>query len=311
MNRIERKILFAFESNQISGFGHAIRCLSYAKELRRRNFLTFYYETTSVEWLKKEFYESSLCDSDSQNHEFDIIVIDSYRREFVESIFAKFSAKKFLQIADSYTQIFGVDGLVWLDICPPPQDYPVMASGLGYMPVRFHEDLILSPGYNHNVLVTVGGSPSPKLINEVHVAVSKAKFEDYQFHFFAPKNIWVNGKSNIHWHDIGPGIDDEVQKCKTVITGSGTSIWNFLASSKIVGALLVAENQASNYKFVSSHGVALPLGNVANPFLIDERCVELLLLDSETRRRLEGGEVPDLDLKGASRFADLIQSLAP
>lgn len=302
-----RTVLFAFESTEVSGLGHALRCLSYARELVAHNFKTYYFDVTRIDWLKSQFLESSLFEANSQNMEFDVLIIDSYRRDFITYVLEKFSAKKTMLIADSSTELTQVDSVVWLDICAPPQDCPVIASGLSYMPVRVKENL-MSPTYNQRVLVTLGGSPSMQLMKSLFVAISNEKYKDFEFNVFAPPDKWIAGSSNISWWNLGPNIDEVAQGCGTIISGSGTSIWSFLASNKAVGAVLVAQNQRNNYEFVLSRGVAISLGDNLDTFLIDDRNLELLLFDSETRNHLTDNRIPELDLDGAIRFAKLISS---
>jgi spore coat polysaccharide biosynthesis predicted glycosyltransferase SpsG len=308
-----KELVIAAQATHSTGAGHLRRCMRLSQG--------WGFETKKLLFGKVEI--SWLIPSATANFELfegppkdlinPLVILDSYEEDFCRGVKDFFSSCRIIQIADRYTPILDEIKILWLDF--PDGDIferhqlNIVASGLEYMPINSIEKVTkeLYP-VAKNVLVTTGGNPSVAANAILYRCISKESFKDVTFHVIGEKPPRSIKAQNIFFYQPGEAQEILSASVDTVITACGTSLWDFLANHYCVGALMLFDNQARNFDFVTSEKHVVPL-DLNKEELVLKNSLEKLLFDSELRQRLLATTSKFYDFQGYQRFYELVQAL--
>jgi spore coat polysaccharide biosynthesis predicted glycosyltransferase SpsG len=306
-------MLFAANGTPEVGAGHVMRCIQYAKLFQNLGYSIEFFGEISIPWLVDLFLESFSCSTTLPVAFFDCVLIDSYDPVFVERII-KFSQKNLIvQVADSNSPIFDVDLLIWLD--PYSLDHSLHSKakkilwGPKYMPVERLGHSDSREGVAKNVLLVAGGAPLKNHVELCIDAIKDSRYDDVIFHIFANDLQGSASQSNLRYYQLGRSVEAVGSLCDTVISASGTAVWNYLANHKSVGVIKSVENQSSNYRFVTSQHLAIGLGDLTSETQLNKSLLFDLLKNTSVRNNLHKDVSSHVDFLGAERVVRAIQNL--
>lgn len=306
------KVLFAAQGTPETGAGHIMRCLVYAKELSALGYAVDLFGEVTIPWLTDLVFENPVFGIASRETPYDLVIVDSYVEKFIDSALTTFCYRNSLQLVDSSTPSFEFDRYVWLDAHWPPavliEKNRFIGHGIPFMAVRSHTTISKLPDQAKRVLLLLGGSPRSEHIKSCLKLIVNEEYRAIEFEIFSGE-IDISGlPSNINLHKLGAGLDSLINVCDTVITASGTSLWDFLASGRCVGAICVVENQENNYSFVTSKEIAAPLGDLRVNYELSVEQINKLLTDKDFRNNLVSKASKLVDQSGSHRFAQEVSS---
>lgn len=305
-------LLLAANGTETSGAGHAMRLLSYGRALNSLGYLVDFFGTVTLPWLRERLkFESEIGNGNSEK-KYELIIVDSYEELFIRYISQKFNYRYLIQIADSHSPIGDVTGLIWLDPFPiqkrKKHEHLILAQGMKYTPTRLNNSLEYLPKVAQEVMVVVGGSPTQVLTQIILQSLSDALFFNIQFHFFLGQPRCDSVNSNFLFHDLGKSLDSVIETCDTVITAAGTSLWDFLAIRRCVGALSIVANQTNNYIFAKESRLIAPLGNIANGEGLSSALLSQLFFDESFRHQIANNCQEHFNEDGAKALAIVIDN---
>lgn len=308
-------ILFITAATSISGAGHMMRCLTYAKSLRYMGCEVFFDSVIEMPWVKKIVDTEQISWQAKPDVIYDLVILDSYDPILLQQRLDQYSYRKSIQICDSSTPIMGVDGVIWLDPCPPqvvkegikPR---VLAAGVIYLMQDMLCQKMSLPPKASSVLVVLGGSPSKSVIDEIVKLLDSPKYESVTFHVlsdYIPRA--TNQKKNFRFYPLGTDMVPLLNFCDTIITSAGTSLWIQFSNLRVMGVVGVVENQRANYLYVVEKDLACGLGFLEQDSLVlDDSSLEKLLFESDYRSQLSLQMNEFVDSRGVEKLATLIRS---
>lgn len=308
-----RSALFACNATSVSGVGHVMRCIEYAQSLQQIGVKVDFVGAVEVGWLKKHLKRLGLRVITKPAEAYSLLILDSYDLSYLLEISGKVQTDLVVQIADRNSPLLDNVYLVWLDTnfreLGLEVQVRVILHGFSAYPTR---QLSATKGFKalaENVLVTLGGSPKARDFDSIVEVMSKPEFNKVNFHIFAHSLRQKSLLANVRFHPLGHNLVEVASYCDTAISGSGTSIWDFLSSKHHVGALCLVDNQEANYRFVTQGKMAIGLGNFGfgEPLNID--ALRSLLFDNDLRSQLIASIPEDLDGNGAARFTEKVFEL--
>jgi len=303
------EVVFASEAHSASGAGHIMRCIAYAAHFQRLGISVGLYGRNDFDWIQQVISNHSFSSIDD-NDECELLIIDSYNLDFVLNTRRKVTHKHLIQIADPSTPLIQTSGVIWLDPYPPDRSimdrHRILAEGFSFMPPRFSSRSNIQAAQEEQVLVTLGGSPNKKHIESLLRVTNDPIFADVTFNCFFSKPPDVSVVDNHIFLGVGSQLDLMVDTCSTVISGAGTSVWDFLVAGKLVGVLKLVENQENNYRFITSKNFALALGDMSEKNEMDSDSLFTLLVDKEKRSQLRQHISSQIDNRGAVRLAEIL-----
>ena len=306
-----RALVFAVEATPDSGAGHLRRCIRFAQGFNPETE-KFHVGKVEIDWLVSSQQKTfSVLGESSQMLTDPIVILDSYDLEFCRQIQKRFPKETIIQIADRFTPVLDDVFVLWLDFSDGEQfencQNQIIGAGFEYMPIiridRRDKGFL---GVARKVLITTGGNPFLRINEEFCSVLSKSQFKGIGFHFIGEQPSALETQGNFIFHPPGVALDKIAEEADTIITGCGTSLWDFLANNFCVGAMKLVENQDRNYKYVEYSRQAIPLR--LNEYELEES-LEELILSSETRRGLVDASTGFFDFEGSRRFAQLVESL--
>jgi spore coat polysaccharide biosynthesis predicted glycosyltransferase SpsG len=307
---LPKKVLFAANATMTSGAGHLRRLIEIVKVLPK-SIEKLHFGHVEMSWLdelvNKSFDSLELQDSYGQ---VDIVILDSYDKEFCLEINSKFKDSVIIQIADRYTFLLPNTLLVFMDLPFEYRDIEIasrtMAHGIEFLPKRqMGLEMLAFQEKAKRVLVTTGGTLNTNIFNQLINELEKIEYEGIQFEFIGvPKSMSRENKA-FQFYQFGHSFDTIVSDCDTAISAAGTTMWDLMANRKILGLAATVENQKANFSFAVSSKQALPIFNPDNQKLeIDN--LRALLFDRGTRHALYSATLGNHDFNGAERTWDSI-----
>jgi spore coat polysaccharide biosynthesis predicted glycosyltransferase SpsG len=307
---LPKKVLFAANATMTSGAGHLRRLIEIVKVLPK-SIEKLHFGHVEMSWLdelvNKSFDSLELQDSYGQ---VDIVILDSYDKEFCLEINSKFKDSVVIQIADRYTFLLPNTLLVFMDLPFEYGDIEIasrtIAHGIEFLPKRqMGLEMLAFQEKAKRVLVTTGGTLNTNIFNQLINELEKIEYEGIQFEFIGvPKSMSRENKA-FQFYQFGHSFDTIVGDCDTAISAAGTTMWDLMANRKILGLAATVENQKANFSFAVSSKQALPVFNRDNQKLeIDN--LRALLFDRGTRHALYSASLGNHDFNGAERTWDSI-----
>jgi spore coat polysaccharide biosynthesis predicted glycosyltransferase SpsG len=307
---LPKKVLFAANATMTSGAGHLRRLIEIAKILPK-SIEKLHFGHAEITWLDELVYETfdSLDLKDSYG-QVDLVILDSYDKEFCLEINSKFKDSVVIQIADRYTFLLPNTLLIFMDLPFEYQDRGIasrtIAHGIEFLPKRqMGLEMLTFEGQAKRVLVTTGGTLNTNVFNQLINELGKIEYEGIQFEFIGVSKSISRENKAFRFYKFGHSFDTMVSDCDTAISAAGTTMWDLMANRKILGLAATVENQKANFSFAVSSKQALPVFNPDNQKLeIDN--LRALLFDRGTRQALYSATLGNYDFKGAERSWDSI-----
>jgi spore coat polysaccharide biosynthesis predicted glycosyltransferase SpsG len=264
----------------------------------------------SLSWLKDECRGAFKSYSEIEGYEsFDVLVVDSYDQDLLFKASQFISAQIKIQIADFFTPIIKGFEVVWLDVTEPlsivPSDTQVIGSGLGFFPIAHFSKMAFLERAS-NVLLVTGATDNSKIMDWLATRLDLPSYYDLNFHALVSDTSRFLVPSNWTCYAIGSVIKDLVSVCDTVISASGTSMWDFIANGVPLGVIQIATNQLENYSYAIRHNLAIGLGRDTDDASGLDKALNTLFFDSKMRARLVQNGLEHVDFRGIERFAKLI-----
>lgn len=293
-----------------SGAGHLRRLIEIVKVLPK-SIEKLHFGHVEMSWLDELVNESfdSLELQDSYG-QVDIVILDSYDKEFCLEINSKFKDSVIIQIADRYTFLLPNTLLVFMDLPFEYRDIEIasrtIAHGIEFLPKRqMGLEMLAFQEKAKRVLVTTGGTLYTNIFNQLIKELEKIEYDGIQFEFIGvPKSMSRENKV-FQFYQFGHSFDTIVGDCDTAISAAGTTMWDLMANRKILGLAAAVENQKANFSFAVSSKQALTVFNPDNQKLeIDN--LRALLFDRGTRHALYSATLGNYDFNGAERTWDSI-----
>jgi spore coat polysaccharide biosynthesis predicted glycosyltransferase SpsG len=306
------KILFAALGTRTSGAGHVMRCITYAQELHKLGYDISFFGKVSISWVKDYLRENTFLSEPKDDDVFNLVIVDSYDRSFMEGVLHNFRHSSSVQILDSFSPILSVEKYIWLDTSEPrilnSSVSKLLAYGPQFMAVRQHALINQFHQRAKRVALLLGGAPNDQQLEICLASIASNSYREINFHVFVNKALSLRELPNVNFHNLGLEMNSIVDVCDTIITACGTSIWTFLANKRCVGAICLVENQRSNYTFVTQRKLAISVGDLTKHSQLQLDSVEQLFFDTKLRYDLMTNPHNNLDSFGARRFADRIHS---
>ena len=307
---LPKRVIFAANASNTSGAGHVRRLIEIAKALPisiEKHFIG----TIDIPWLKtsaKNVFLMNLpikgCGVD------DLVVLDSYEREFCLQIESRFTNSPIIQVADRYTFLLPSANILFMDL---PFIYDsehvksrVISHGIKYLPIRAFKKV----GSNfkpvaRRVLITTGGLVNERIYEQLIQEFSKDVYTAINFDFIGFLNADLSVSSNLRFHSLGEGFDAVAAECDTSISAAGTTMWDLLANQMVLGVVATVENQWANFDYAVSSTQALP---VIDPMTqtLNLDVLKTLLFDKNIRQKLYTQISGKYDFLGAARSCEVI-----
>jgi spore coat polysaccharide biosynthesis predicted glycosyltransferase SpsG len=305
-----KEVVFASQATLESGAGHLRRCIRFAQELPR-DIQKYQIGKIEIEWLSSLNQATfSVLKNESERPNCSLVILDSYDKDFCEYIREKYLDDPIIQIADRFTPILEGVSILWLDFPDGTKFHKhepeIIASGLKFMPIsKISRGINKFEGAAKNVLVTTGGNPYVPAVELISRELSKSNYKDIEVHFLGNKPSFLSSQENIHYYKPGLILDELLEKVDTVITASGTSLWDFLANGFCVGAIKVVENQSRNFDYVSKTDQVVPICLDMGGKALGHS-LRTLFFDLQVRKNLTLAS-SYYDFDGARRFAKIVE----
>lgn len=305
------KILFIASASNEEGTGHAMRALRISQLLLKRGHSVAIAGPIEVDWVLEYANSLDVNLNPDQQTVFDLIVLDTYRVDYLYTNLRKFRSALVIQVCDSNTPVLRVDGCVWLDSRNPTNFIQesqgvLIAAGPDFMTgPSFIQNPVLEP-IAKNVLVVLGGSPTAEIHSNIVELLSDSLFQSLNFHFVSPNRASVK-QSNFSWYPLSSQMEHLVGVCDTIVTNAGTSLWELLPSGRVMGSICLIENQHSNYDYVVSRKLSAGLGVFRSKGGLEFSAFQCLFFDESFRRELYNNILNDLKPDGRSTLVDQLE----
>lgn len=311
------------DATALSGVGHAMRCLALAEEfVESGDKIHWIGDLTSQPWLAERvsgiatsISEPVGSQSEQANQVLEIgpglTIVDSYElgEEFCTPVQQRGTA--LMAIIDSGSRLAPADMYVApsVDSLSPDiiGDTPILA-GPQYVLIRNELRRIKKEGGRsrqrdeavsrpRQVAVLLGGTDvaglAPRIVEslislEVPVSIDAAPRPMRPP--LPPQPSGESGLSTVTWWSPGEDIYSRIVEADLVISAAGVSSWEFLYLESPLALVQVVDNQASNYKWMTSKGLALGIGestSLQDPRALRNALRDLLASDLQAARPRE------------------------
>jgi spore coat polysaccharide biosynthesis predicted glycosyltransferase SpsG len=307
---LPKRVVFATNISKLSGAGHFRRLVEISRALPASIERAF-FGSVEIPWVKALLEETFLKVDFNNDYEGDnLIVLDSYDEVFCQQVNHLFSKSTVLQIADRYTPLLPNSLVIFMDLpflyADSSIESRVIAHGIDYLPTRnMSKKNKEVPDQAKRILVTTGGSVNEAVFGQLLAELDKKKYRDIVFEFIGEYKKIPRGVSHFHFHSFGSGFDAIAKDCDTAISTAGTTLWDLLASQKIVGLAAIVENQIANYEYATAKKQAIGIFSI-DSLELNVEALHALLFDTNVRRSIQEEISDKYDFDGAKRVCNLI-----
>jgi spore coat polysaccharide biosynthesis predicted glycosyltransferase SpsG len=307
---LPKRVIFAANASNTSGAGHLRRLIEIAKVLPKP-IEKHLIGSIDIPWLKTSAENVFSTNLPIKEHGVgDLVILDSYEREFCLKIESEFANSQVIQIADRYTFLLPRVKVVFMDL---PFVYGsedveprVIAHGIECLPIRAFK--AVSSNFKpmaSRVLITTGGVVNERIYEQLIQEFSKDVYAGINFEFIGLPKVVSNFTSNLRFHPLGESLDAVAAECDTAISAAGTTMWDLLANQIVLGLAATVENQRANFDYAVSLSQALPV------FYPETQALHLdnlksLLFDQNIRKRLYRQIAGKYNFFGATRTSEAI-----
>jgi len=307
---LPKRVIFAANASNTSGAGHLRRLIEITKALPK-SIERHLIGSIDIPWLKTSAENLFLTNLPVKEYGVDdLVILDSYEREFCLQIESQFVNSQIIQIADRYTFLLPKVSIVFLDL---PFVYGsedveprVISHGIEYLPIRAFK--VASSNFKpvaSRVLITTGGVVNERIYEQLIREFSKDVYAAINFEFIGLLDADSNVTSNIRIHPFGDSFDAIAAECDTAISAAGTTMWDLLANQVMLGIAATVENQLANFDCAVSSSQALPVFDPKTQALNLDN-LKTLLFDQNIRQKLYAQISGKYDFFGAARTSEAI-----
>jgi spore coat polysaccharide biosynthesis predicted glycosyltransferase SpsG len=307
---LPKRVTFAANASNTSGAGHLRRLIEIAKVLPE-SIEKHLIGSIDIPWLKTSAESVFLSTLPVKEHGVgDLVILDSYEREFCSQIETEFANSQVVQIADRYTFLLPKVKIIFMDL---PFVYEsknveprVIAHGIECLPIRAFKTA--SSDFKpvaSRVLITTGGVVNERVYEQLIQEFSKDVYTAIKFEFIGLPKVVSNFTSNIRFHPFGESFDAVAAECDTAISAAGTTMWDLLANQMMLGITATVENQRANFDYAVSSNQALPVFDPETQALNLDN-LKALLFDQNIRQKLYRQISGKYNFFGATRTSEAI-----
>ena len=307
---LPKRVIFAANASNTSGAGHLRRLIEIAKALPE-SIEKHLIGSIDIPWLKTSTEKVFLTNLPiKESGVDDLVIVDSYEKEFCLQIESGFTKSPIVQIADRYTFLLPRSKIMFMDL---PFVYGskhveprVISHGIEYMPIR---DLKVAgstfKSVASRVLITTGGVVNEGIYEQLIQEFSKDIYAAINFEFIGFPDTDLSVTSNLRFHPLGESFDVVAAECDTSISAAGTTMWDLLANQLILGIAATVENQRANFDYAVSLSQALPVFDPKTQALNLDN-LKTLLFNQNIRQKLYAQISGKYDFFGATRTSEVI-----
>jgi spore coat polysaccharide biosynthesis predicted glycosyltransferase SpsG len=307
---LPKRVIFAANASNTSGAGHLRRLSEIAKALPE-SIEKHLIGSIDIPWLKTSAENVFLINLPIKEYGVDdLVVLDSYEKEFCLQIESELTKSQIIQIADRYTFLLPRSKIVFMDL---PFVYGsedvaprVISHGIEYLPIRAFK--VVSSNFKpvaSRVLITTGGVVNERIYEQLIQEFSKDVYAAINFEFIGLPKAVSNFTSNLRFHTFGESFDAVAAECDTAISAAGTTMWDLLANQMILGITSTVENQRANFDYAVSLNQALLVFDPKTQALNLDN-FKSLLFDQNVRQRLYRQIAGKYNFFGATRTSEAI-----
>ena len=307
---LPKRVIFAANASNTSGAGHLRRLIEIAKALPK-SIEKHLIGSIDIPWLKTSTENVFLMNLPIKEYGVDdLVVLDSYEKEFCLQIESGLTKSQIIQIADRYTFLLPRVKIVFLDL---PFVYGsedvasrVISHGIEYLPIRAFKSV--SSNFKpvaSRVLITTGGVVNERIYEQLIQEFSKDVYSAIDFEFIGFSNTDLSVTNNLRFHPLGESFDTVATRCDTSISAAGTTMWDLLANQMMLGIAATVKNQRANFDYAVSSSQALPVFDPETQALNLDN-LKSLLFDQHMRQKLYKGNVGKYNFFGATRTSEAI-----
>ena len=307
---LPKRVIFAANASNTSGAGHLRRLIEIAKALPK-SIEKHLIGSIDIPWLKTSAENVFSTNLPIKEHGVDdLVILDSYEKEFCLQIESEFANSQVIQIVDRYTFLLPRVKVVFMDL---PFVYGsedveprVIAHGIECLPIRAFKTV--SSNFNPvatRVLITTGGVVNERIYEQLIPEFSKDVYAAINFEFIGLPKVVSNFTSNLRFHPFGESFDAVAAECDTAISAAGTTMWDLLANQMMLGIAATVENQRANFDYALSLSQALPVFDPETQALNLDN-LKSLLFDQNIRQKLYKQIVGKYNFFGATRTSEAI-----
>ena len=334
------------DANEIIGTGHAMRCLSIAKQIKDMGKdVTFLYADERTEKIIEEYGFKGIClntiwnDLDQEidlmiemisKHNIKSLLIDSY---FVTEMYLR-KLKEYTKIAyvdDLHSMIFPVDLLINYNFYANSINYEKeyekeglstkFVLGTQYAPLR-KEFTEIKREVNctlQKLLITSGGTDNLNAIESILNQLNKQVWFNELEYFVIMGRFNKNKEqliekwshyNNIHLLESTPDIVKYMLDCDLAITAGGTTTYEICACGLPALLYTIADNQIQIAQTVSKDGIMPWIGDIRTQ---REQCmnnlveqIKLYKINNDLRANISKKMQQVVDGKGCERLATIL-----
>lgn len=307
---LPKRVIFAANANNASGAGHLKRLIEIAKAMPE-SMEKHLIGTIDIPWLKTSVENIFLTNLPIKECGVDdLVVLDSYEKEFCLQIESGFTKSQIIQIADRYAFLLPRAKILFMDL-PFVYDSEhvetrVLSHGIEYLPMRAFK--VVGSNFKpmaERVLVTTGGVVNKPIYEQLIQEFSKDVYAGIKFEFIGFPNTDLSVTSNLRFHSLGEGFDAVAAECDTSISAAGTTMWDLLANQLMSGIAATVENQRANFDYAVSMSQALPVFDPKTQAL-NLDILKTLLFNKYIRKSLYAQISGKYDFLGAARTSEII-----
>ena len=307
---LPKRVIFAANASNTSGAGHLRRLIEIAKALPE-SIEKHLIGSIDIPWLKTSAENVFLKNLPIKEYGVDdLVVLDSYEKEFCLQIESELTKSQIIQIADRYTFLLPRSKIVFMDL---PFVYGsedvaprVISHGIEYLPIRAFK--VVSSNFKpvaSRVLITTGGVVNERIYEQLIQEFSKDVYAAINFEFIGLPKAVSNFTSNLRFHTFGESFDAVAAECDTAISAAGTTMWDLLANQMILGITSTVENQRANFDYAVSLNQALLVFDPKTQALNLDN-FKSLLFDQNVRQRLYRQIAGKYNFFGATHTSEAI-----
>ena len=307
---LPKRVIFAANASNASGAGHLRRLIEIAKALPK-SIEKHLIGSIDIPWLKTSAENLFLMHLPIKEYGVgDLVILDSYEKEFCLQIESEFANSQVIQIADRYTFLLPRVKVVFMDLpfvySSEDVEPRVIAHGIECLPIRAFK--AVSSNFKPvatRVLITTGGVVNERIYEQLISEFSKDVYAAVNFEFIGLPKVVSNFTNNLRFHPFGESFDAVAAECDTAISAAGTTMWDLLANQMMLGITSTVENQRANFDYAVSLNQALPVFDPETQALNLDN-LKSLLFDRNIRQKLYGQISGKYNFFGATRTSEAI-----
>lgn len=312
------RIVFRADATREIGAGHVMRCWALAEEFARRGSSVVWTGDIDIPWVRDRLgchgWEVVPARGSVQEQAAsvvgDLVIVDSYT---LDQTYRQLLLERELPVVaivdDAHSQ--AGPGSLWVNPGVPMRlaDAPVgyFLNGPEYVFIReeirllrTHREERLRAGTTPSgVAFLLGGTDHANLAPQINELVGQSR--DLGGVVAGPGA--QAPLSGVQWFQGGPGLLQRASEASLVVSAAGVSSWEMLHIGVPLALVVTADNQRGNYDWMTTRGLAWPLGP-ASTFSSGPRLRDALkeLLKASKDRLAVGQSV--VDGRGAQRVVD-------